>query len=191
MGYTADLLFPTACSLTKISLCLTYYRLFPGRMDKMFCWALSIFVILYTVACFFLSLFQCTPIKGYWDPSVEQKCINMRATLVSIAALNSLSDFLVYLVSRRDLSWKSGADVYKYPMKPLWSLRLPVKQRLGLIFLFSVGLLVCIVGVLRMYYLEMFFSSYDTHCTCVRTLQHVLSAYKTQGTAPRYGSAWY
>jgi hypothetical protein len=97
MGYTADLLFPTACSLTKISLCLTYYRLFPGRTDKIFCYALSIFVILYTVACFFLSLFQCRPIRSYWDTDVQQTCINMRATLVAVAALNSLSDFLVYL----------------------------------------------------------------------------------------------
>jgi hypothetical protein len=97
MGYTADLLFPAACSLTKISLCLTYLRLFPGRTDKIFCYVLSTFVTLYTVACLFLSLFQCRPIKSFWDPAVEQKCINMRATLVSIAALNSFSDFLIYL----------------------------------------------------------------------------------------------
>jgi hypothetical protein len=191
MGYTADLLFPTACSLTKISLCLTYYRLFPGRMDKIFCWSLSIFVILYTVACLFLSLFQCTPIKGYWDPSVKLKCINMRATLVSMAAMNSLSDFLVYLVSRCDLYWRRDADRYKYPIKPLWSLRLPVKQRIGLIFLFSVGLLVCVVGVLRMYYLEVYFSSYDTLCRLRLHVQNAMLANKIQGMPPRFGSAWY
>lgn len=105
-------------------------------------------LIILQVACLFLSLFQCRPIKSYWDLSVKQECINMRATLVAIAALNSFSDFAVYL----------------YPAKPLWSLHLPVKQRLGLIFLFSVGLLVCVAGVLRMYYLEVFFDSYDTHC---------------------------
>jgi hypothetical protein len=60
----------------------------------------------------------------------------------AIAALNSFSDFLIYL----------------YPAKPLWGLYLPVKQRHGLIFLFSVGLLVCVAGVPRMYYLELFFS---------------------------------
>lgn len=148
MGYAADLLFPAACSLTKISLCLTYFRLFPSRTDKIFCYALGTFVTMYTVACLFLSLFQCRPIRSYWDTDVEQKCIDMRATLVAIATLNSFSDFLVYL----------------WPAKPLWSLHLPVKQRLGLIFLFSVGLLVCVAGVLRMYYLVVFFSSYDTLC---------------------------
>ncbi|KAH3918558.1 hypothetical protein HBI56_135090 [Parastagonospora nodorum] len=145
MGYAADLLFPAACSLTKISLCVTYLRLFPGNTSKVFCYVLGTFVVLFSLASFFLSLFQCRPIRGYWDPSITQQCINMRAALVAIAALNSLSDFLIYL----------------YPAKPLWSLHLPIKQRLGLICLFSIGLFVCIAGVLRMYYLEKFFTSFD------------------------------
>jgi hypothetical protein len=156
LGYAADLLFPTACGLTKISLCMTYLRLFPGRTEKIFCYALSSFVVSFTIASFLLSLFQCRPIRSYWDPDVQPICINMRITLVAMAALNSFSDFLVYL----------------YPMKPLWRLRLPLKQKLGLMFLFSVGLVVCIAGVLRMYYIDMFFGSYDTHCkspiTCSR-----------------------
>lgn len=98
----------------------------------------------------------------------------MRATLVAIAALNSFSDFAVYL----------------YPAKPLWSLHLPVKQRLGLIFLFSVGLLVCVAGVLRMYYLEVFFDSYDTHCmSSLNTLLNFADCF--QGLASQSGSPWF
>jgi hypothetical protein len=40
---------------------------------------------------------RCKPIRGYWDSSVGFNCIDMRSTLMSIAGLNSLSDFLVYL----------------------------------------------------------------------------------------------
>ncbi|KAF2650645.1 hypothetical protein K491DRAFT_125383 [Lophiostoma macrostomum CBS 122681] len=145
MAFSSDILFPLSVGVTKISLCLTYLRLFPSRTDRYFCYTLSIFVTLYTVVCMFLMLFQCTPISGYWDVAVKQHCINLRATLVSIAALNSVSDFLVYL----------------WPAKPLWSLQLPLKQRLGLICIFSVGTLVCVAGALRMYYLEVYFSSYD------------------------------
>ncbi|KAF2182202.1 hypothetical protein K469DRAFT_637002 [Zopfia rhizophila CBS 207.26] len=145
MAWASDILFPISCSVTKISLCLTYLRLFPSRSNKIFCWALSIFVTLYTVTCVFLMLFQCTPIRGYWDVSVKQSCINLRATLVSIAALNSVSDFLVYL----------------WPAKPLWTIQLPLKQRLGLIFIFAIGSTVCIAGALRMHYLEVYFNSYD------------------------------
>jgi len=40
---------------------------------------------------------RCKPIRGYWDASVAFTCIDMRSTLMTMAALNSLSDFLVYL----------------------------------------------------------------------------------------------
>lgn len=93
-------------------------------------------------------LFQCTPIRGYWDASVKVKCINMRATLVSTAALNSLSDFLVYL----------------WPARYLWDVQLPKEQRIALISAFTVGCTVCVAGICRMYYLEVYFGSYDVAC---------------------------
>ena len=40
---------------------------------------------------------RCTPIRGYWDINIKQNCINMRVELVIIAALNSFSDFVIYL----------------------------------------------------------------------------------------------
>jgi hypothetical protein len=78
-------------------------------------------------------MFRCTPIRGYWDVAAQQSCINIRATLVVVAALNSVSDILVYL----------------FPAKPLWSLQLPLKRRLGLISIFTVGLVVCVAGICR------------------------------------------
>ncbi|PVH99916.1 hypothetical protein DM02DRAFT_593648 [Periconia macrospinosa] len=145
MGFAADILFPIACSLTKISICLTYLRLFPSQTDRVFAYTMSIYQTLYALTCLFLMLFQCTPIRGYWEKNVDFHCVDMRTTLVTIAALNSLSDVLIYL----------------WPAKPLWSLQLPLKQRLGLISLFSVGTSVCIAGAIRMYYLEVYFSSDD------------------------------
>ncbi|KAF2866789.1 hypothetical protein BDV95DRAFT_598677 [Massariosphaeria phaeospora] len=145
MAFAVDFFFPLTCSLTKISLCLTYLRLFPSRANKIFCYLLSTFVTLYTGTCIFLMLFQCTPIRGYWDHSVKHDCINLRVTLISIAALNSFSDFLVFL----------------WPTRELWSLQLPLKQRVGLIVIFAVGSIVCVAGICRMYYLKVYFDSND------------------------------
>jgi len=58
MGYAADILFPIATGLTKISLCLTYLKLFPSRTNKIFCYFLSTFVTLYTLTCLLLMFFQ-------------------------------------------------------------------------------------------------------------------------------------
>ncbi|KAL7772140.1 hypothetical protein CFE70_002093 [Pyrenophora teres f. teres 0-1] len=88
---------------------------------------------------------KCSPITSFWDSNAKPECIDMRVALEVIAALNSFSDCVVYL----------------WPAKPLWSLQLPLRQRIGLICLFGIGLLVCITGILRMYYLKVFFESYD------------------------------
>jgi hypothetical protein len=80
-----------------------------------------------------IDILRCTPIRGYWEISAQQSCINIRATLVVVAALNSVSDILIYL----------------FPAKPLWSLQLPLKRRLGLISIFTVGLVVCVAGICR------------------------------------------
>jgi hypothetical protein len=80
-----------------------------------------------------INILRCTPIRGYWEVSAKQSCINIRATLVAVAGLNCASDILVYL----------------WPAKPLWSLQLPLKRRLGLIFIFAVGLVVCVAGICR------------------------------------------
>ncbi|KAF2264575.1 hypothetical protein CC78DRAFT_516787 [Lojkania enalia] len=201
MAFATDILFPITCSLTKCSLCLTYLRLFPSRTDRTFCYTINVFLTLYTLSCVLLMLFQCTPIRGYWNIDAKQHCIDIRTTLITIAALNSLSDFLVYL----------------WPAKPLWSLQLPLKQRLGLIFVFAIGCSVCVCGALRMYFMEVYFTSYDLFwhaapiyavialemnlgiiCGCLSGVKPVLSvifprifgsSYKTNtdGTRPTYG----
>jgi hypothetical protein len=57
---------------------------------------------------------------------------------MALAALNSLTDFAVYL----------------WPARALWKVQLPLRQRLGLIVTFGCGSIVCVAGILRIYYLD-------------------------------------
>ena len=97
LGFISDLLFPTACSLTKISQCLSYLRLFPSRANEVFCHTMIVFVTTYTITCVLLTLLECRPIRARWSPEPGEECMSMRATLVTIAALNSVSDLMIYL----------------------------------------------------------------------------------------------
>lgn len=97
LGFASDMLFPIACSLTKISQCMSYLRLFPGRSNEIFCHVMVVFITMYTAACFFISLLQCRPIRAHWNPETGLECMDMRATLAVVAALNSFSDLMIYL----------------------------------------------------------------------------------------------
>jgi hypothetical protein len=152
-----------ACSLTKVSQCLSYLRLFPGRTNEVFCHTMIVFITTYTIVCIFIALLQCQPIRAHWNPHTGLECINMRATLAAIAALNSFSDLMIYLLVLETWS-RTNLTFYRRPVKPLLAIEMPFKQRWGLMSLLAFSLLPCIAGMLRLYYVELFYDSADELC---------------------------
>ncbi|KAJ1323237.1 hypothetical protein MN608_11383 [Microdochium nivale] len=136
--YANGMIYPTAVGLTKISICFSYLQLFPSHGNKIFCYTMITLVTLQTVLCILLSLLQCRPIEAVWDHSIQGDCLDADITVYVNAALNSASELVVFL----------------WPIKPLWKLQLPAQQRVGLVTLFSMGVIICIVGILRIYYLS-------------------------------------
>lgn len=80
-----------------------------------------------------------SPVADYWNVfTPEGKCIKEAPPLMFQSVMTVLTDFLVWAL-------------------PLWTLyraRLPVTQRVALIILFSFGLLVCVAGCVRMYWVH-------------------------------------
>ncbi len=64
------------------------------------------------------------PAASYWDSNIRPDyCINKSVFNIITAVLNTGSDFLVYL----------------WPVQFLWNIRLPVKHRVGVMFMFVIG----------------------------------------------------
>lgn len=64
------------------------------------------------------------PIESYWLIDVPSEyCINATIFNIVTGVINTISDFLVYL----------------WPIQFLWIIQIPVKQKLGVIFLFVIG----------------------------------------------------
>ncbi|OCK81255.1 hypothetical protein K432DRAFT_450572 [Lepidopterella palustris CBS 459.81] len=147
IAYIYQLLFPLCCTLPKLSLCITYLRLFPSQRNKIFCYCGITFVSCWCITSTFESMFQCIPIKSAWDPTVtDPRCINLFAAIIALAAFNSFSDFLIYL----------------WPARMIWRIQLPMQQRIGLIFTFCFGSLVCIAGIFRIYYIKQLMHTTDS-----------------------------
>jgi hypothetical protein len=69
-------------------------------------------------------LMEYRPAESYWLASVPSKyCIDAPVFNIVTGVVNSLSDFLVYL----------------WPIHFLWTIRIPLKHKLGVMFLFAIG----------------------------------------------------
>jgi hypothetical protein len=64
------------------------------------------------------------PIHSYWDfQEPGKKCLDQKTLMLVTGSINTLSDLLVFL----------------WPGPRIWTVQMPVKRRLGLIFIFCLG----------------------------------------------------
>ncbi|KAH8691763.1 hypothetical protein GQ44DRAFT_719929 [Phaeosphaeriaceae sp. PMI808] len=148
MGLAQQLLFTAIITLMKIAILLTYLRIFPSKTNKWFCRIMLFYTISFNGACFFVTLFQCSPVSTYWEIFKyigKAKCLNIKVIYYFHSAQNTFSDFVIFL----------------WPAKELFNIQISLRQRVTLISMFSLGVIVCIAGVARLYFTHTFLVSYD------------------------------
>lgn len=107
------------------------------------------FVVLTAFSCVLATIFQCTPIYKAWEyPSVGRSCIQVNAMFYAHAGLDIFQDLIIYIL----------------PMKMLYRIQLPKRQKYALMFIFAVGGFVVVTGMIRLYYLQGAQSSKDLPC---------------------------
>lgn len=96
------------------------------------------FVSLTLVAFIFAVVFQCHPIEFAWNKAIDGKCVNQTAIFYSHAGINIVTDFVIYIL----------------PMKMLWGVVRPKKDKVGLVIVFAIGIFVCLAGIIRLWALQ-------------------------------------
>ncbi|KAF4972595.1 hypothetical protein FSARC_868 [Fusarium sarcochroum] len=135
--YWDELLYLGALPVTKISILLFYLKVFPGQKIKMGCWILIGLNVAYFIAFELVSIFQCTPIEGAWrawDKEFPAKCNNINIQGWMAAILNIILDIGTLVL----------------PLGELYRLSLSTKKKLQLMLMFSVGIFVTIVSIVRL-----------------------------------------
>ncbi|PVH95173.1 hypothetical protein DM02DRAFT_732020 [Periconia macrospinosa] len=137
MGMASQLLINIVAGLTKVSILITYLRIFPSKLSKWFCWFMLTYAITLSFACFWLVLFQCSPAATYWQIFKyfhKAKCLNVKAIYYFYTGQNTLSDFLIFL----------------WPAKELSNVKISFRQRFTLI------------SIARVYYTHLYLTDFDT-----------------------------
>lgn len=112
----------------KLAIMLEFLRIFsPGRNHNTF-WIYHILIwlnFLFYVIVSFLNIFPCQPIKKYWKPWIDGRCLNTAKINIAIACFNSASNLSLLIV----------------PQKVIWNLQMTFKRRIGVSTIFLAGLL--------------------------------------------------
>lgn len=91
---------------------------------KVISYLIESLVIMWGFAVFFTIIFQCKPIKYFWDKSITRgTCIN----LIAFGQANSISNFLI------------DVSILVLPLPIIWKLRLPLRRKFEVMGIFLFG----------------------------------------------------
>ncbi|KAJ5090213.1 hypothetical protein N7532_008897 [Penicillium argentinense] len=142
LDFVTMLAYVLALGTIKMSFCLLYLHIFPGKKFRIACWWLLAIIVAQTIAEALVVLFQCTPVHKAWDATglVKGTCVDMNTFYYANFAVKLASDLALFTM----------------PIPKLVQLRMPVGKRVGLVIMFSLGLLVCMTSIIRICYLNPF-----------------------------------
>jgi hypothetical protein len=122
--YIASWVYVLSGSFAKIALLVFYLRLSPQRWFRYSVFATLGIIVAYTTGIFFSLIFACDPIERSFDITITTgSCINSAALYIATAAANITSDVILFVL----------------PIPMVVKLQVPLKQKIGLMFIFGVG----------------------------------------------------
>ncbi|KAI5358291.1 hypothetical protein Slin14017_G116520 [Septoria linicola] len=140
--WVIQILTITSLYVFKLSICIRYLRI----ADNLYSWfwrftmAMIALLTAHYISSFVVWGVQCVPAQRYWNPAVPGRCIRQSSWILSVNGVNLATDVMVLIL----------------PIYPVAKLRLPPKQRLAILAIFTVGGLSTIAGCLRFYHLYRF-----------------------------------
>lgn len=146
--YVMAVLYFTETALLKLTLIFFYVRVFPSRDVQRLLWGTVIFVVAWGLAFVLAALFQCQPIRYFWehwDGLHEGHCVNINAITNTHAAISIALDVWILAI----------------PLWQLKNLKMHWKKKVGVGLMFCVGTFVTVVSILRLRSLMTFSASSD------------------------------
>ncbi|KAF7125862.1 hypothetical protein CNMCM5793_002155 [Aspergillus hiratsukae] len=132
-----ELLYLAIIPLTKISILLFYLRVFPSNGFRMMTYVAIGLNTCYLIVFELISVFQCRPLQGawlHWYGEGHYSCNNINAQGWAAAAINMILDLIVMAL----------------PLRELYRLNLSWRKKILVMSMFSLGLFVTLVSIVRL-----------------------------------------
>ncbi|CAK7219820.1 hypothetical protein SBRCBS47491_003980 [Sporothrix bragantina] len=117
----------------KASFAVLYLRILQGRRLAMLNKFLIVFLLCQAIEETLVVVLQCRPIAKAWDVTIDGHCIRLVPLWWCTFVFNLFTDLTLFI----------------QPIPTMWHLQLPVTKRIGVIAMLSLGLLVCVISIIR------------------------------------------
>ncbi|QUC19584.1 uncharacterized protein UV8b_03825 [Ustilaginoidea virens] len=140
--YILEILYTICMALIKLTLLAFYLTLFLAASTSVWTrrllWGSITFQVVLATVTIMLAVFQCSPVSYYWKQLVASdasaSCIASTPIVWTNASLNVALDIWIVLI----------------PLREVRNLRMPLRKKLGVIFMFLMGTFVTVVSILRL-----------------------------------------
>ncbi|MCJ1316968.1 hypothetical protein MMC15_002289 [Xylographa vitiligo] len=124
--FASIFLYALAITAAKISVLLLYRRIFPQDRFRYAIYTVGSLCLLWLTIVVFVTFFQCQPVAFAWDHTARGTCINLQAMYYGFTVSNMVLDILVNFM----------------PVKLIWQLQAPLRQRALILAIMLLGLIV-------------------------------------------------
>ncbi|KAL2832725.1 hypothetical protein BJY01DRAFT_253747 [Aspergillus pseudoustus] len=121
----------------KAAIIFLYLRIFPTRKFVIAARVVLVVITIYGLWTIISAFLNCLPVNHFWDKSVDGRCIQKAFLWFFNAGVNIATD----------------VAIISLPVPVLSHLRLPRRQKVGVIFMFATGSFACVTSMIRLNYL--------------------------------------
>ncbi|KAL1883188.1 hypothetical protein Daus18300_000246 [Diaporthe australafricana] len=135
--WLTEILYMVALGLTKVAMLLLYLKVFPGQTFRRICFVMVTICLAYIPAMGLATIFNCTPVNYNWTAwtgETEGHCFSFNTFAWAQSSINIVLDLIIILL----------------PIPQLWKLNMGRKKRVQLVLMFSVGLFITVVSIVRL-----------------------------------------
>jgi hypothetical protein len=126
-------MYATALMLVKISIVVSYLRVFPTTLFRRVMIALSASIVAVWICSILVTIFQCHPVRSAWDFTLARNCLPIVSFYYFTTAFSIFTDFLLCIL----------------PLPVFFRLKLPARQKYIVSLLFAIGLFATVASALR------------------------------------------
>ncbi|GLA68439.1 hypothetical protein AtubIFM55763_005177 [Aspergillus tubingensis] len=175
LDFVSMIAYLLALGTVKVSFCLLYLQIFPGKAFRIACWSLMGLLVAETIEETFVVIFQCSPIHKAWDASgnVKGQCLSLTAFYYISFGIRLATDLALFAL----------------PLPKVMQLNMTLGKRAGLVMMFGLGVLVEVAVAIFIACIPSFKSLISFRFPALQRLLGLSSKGDSTGRSKMYGTS--